>query len=277
MFKNEKIMTLRVLAVLIAISAIIASITGIVFPDIYKPIVSETELPFNFAQDFLSLITALLLLVLTLFVKNKVMKLDILRTGLAGYLLYVYGQYVMGTVYNYSYYLYLSIFGLSIFYLINAFSAIEYEKLEFAIPKSLRIITAVYCAAITIYFAPQWIMEIFHNIQTNSRTGADGVTFNHYVYILDLCFILPVCVVSSVLLLRKKNSGILLGGILSIFGFILMLWVALGVFCHPLFHKRIDVGGGVLFSIISFVFLILSVSYFVFMKVRKTEMISNAR
>ncbi len=39
MFKEEKIMTLQVLSALIAISALIASITGIIDPDIYKPIV----------------------------------------------------------------------------------------------------------------------------------------------------------------------------------------------------------------------------------------------
>jgi hypothetical protein len=271
MFKKEKIMTLQVLATLIAISALIASVAGIVFPNIYKPIVADGEMPFVFAQDLISFIAAIVLLFITLFVKKESMKLDIIRLGLVGYLFYVYGQYVMGTVYNYYYFLYLFVFSLSIFYLINAFAGIEHERLEFIIPKSLRIIIALYCAAIPVFFTPQWIIELFHHIQNGSRPGAIGLTFNYYVYILDLCFILPVCVMASVFLFQKKNLGLLLGGLLSIFGFALMLWVALGFFCQPLFHLKIDISGTVQFSIITFVFLVLSIFYFIYAEVIKTD------
>jgi hypothetical protein len=271
MFKKEKIMTLRVLAALIAVSALIASVAGIVFPDIYKPIVAEKEMPFVFAQDLISFIAAVLLLVVTFLVKKENIKLDIIRIGIIGYLFYVYGQYVMGTVYNYFYYLYLFVFGLSIFYLINAFTGIEYEKLEFSIPKSLRIIIAVYCAVITVFFAPQWIIEILHYILNGSRPGAGALTFNYYVYILDLCFVLPVATAASVFLFQKKILGFLLGGIMSIFGFALMLWVALGFFCQPLFHLNMDVGDAVQFSIITIVFLVLSIFYFIYTKVIKTD------
>jgi hypothetical protein len=269
MFKKEKIIILQVLAALIAISALIASIAGIVFPGIYKSIVLDKEMPFVFAQDFISFIAVLLLLLLAFFGKKQNIKLDIIRIGIVGYLFYVYGQYVMGTVYNYYYFLYLSVFGLSIFYFINAFTGIEYEKLEFSISKSLRIIIAVYCAVMPVFFAPQWIIEILHYIQNYSRPGKNGLTFNYYVYILDLCFVLPVCVVVTVFLFQKKILGILLGGILSIFGFVLMLWVALGFFCQPLFHRNMDFGNATQFSIISFVFLVLSIFYFINTKIIK--------
>jgi hypothetical protein len=135
----------------------------------------------------------------------------------------------------------------------------------------LRIIIAIYCAVIPVYFVPQWIIEIFHYIKNYSRPGIDGLTFNYYVYILDLCFILPVSVLTSVYLFQKKTLGFLFGGIISIFGFALMLWVAIGFFCQPFFHINMDIVNAVIFSIITFIFLVLSILYFIYTKVTKRE------
>jgi hypothetical protein len=267
MFKKEKIMTLRVLAALIAVSALIASISGIVFPGIYKPIVLDKEMPFVFAQDLVSLVAAIFLLCIAIFGKKENIKLDIIRTGIIGYLFYVYGQYALGTVYNYFYFLYLSVFSLSIFYFISAFTGIEYEKLELRMPKSLRIVIAVYCAIIPVFFAPQWIIDIVRYIQNYSRPGAAGLTFNYYVYILDLCFILPVCAMASIFIFQNKIKGSLLGGILLIFGFMLMTWVALGFWCKLLFQLNLEVGWVITYSIITCIFLVLSILYFIHTKV----------
>ena len=272
MFKKEKIMILQILAVIIAISAFITSASGIIFQNIYKPIVSSKGMPFVYSQDLISVTAAILLLVITIFWKKENMKLDIFRIGIIGYLFYAYGQYVIGTMYNYFYLLYLSIFGFSIFYFIYAFTSIEYKKLEFKIPKSLQIITAIYCALIPVIFAPQWIFSIYQFIQINSRPGINDVfSYNYSVYILDLCFVLPVCVITSVLLFQKKISGLLLGGILQIKGFTLLSFVALGNLFRPLFLQNIDIVNTVLYTIVSILCLILSILYFIYSEVKKTD------
>ncbi len=268
MYKKEKVMTLHVLEALIAVSALIASVAGILFPDIYRSIVSDEIIPFAFAQDAVSLLAAVLLLVTTFFRKKDNIKLDIIRIGIAGYLFYAYGLLVMGTIYNYCYFLYLSVFGLSVFYFINAFSGIEYEGIEINVPNSLRIIIAVYCMAIAVFFTPQWIIAIVHYIQFEPRPAGGGFAFNCYVYILDLCFVLPVCAAASVFLFRRKILGMLLGGILSIKGFTLMMSVALGFICQPLFLQSMDVRKAMVFSTLSFVFLALSVLYFALAKTK---------
>jgi hypothetical protein len=271
MFKKEKIMTLQVLAALIAISALIASTAGIIFPDIYKNIVEDSAMPFVIAQDVVTFIAAASSLAIVFFGKRENIKLDILQIGIIGYLFYAYGPHVMGTLYNYFYFLYLSVFGLSIFYFISAFTGIEYERLEFSIPRSLRIIIAGYCAVMPVLFVPQWIVGIWQAIQANARPTDFGI---YWVYILDLCFVLPVCAITSVFLFQKKTLGYLLGGILSIKGFTLMLSVALGNYFQPLFHQKMVVGGAggaVLFSTVSFVFLVLSIFYFIYTKVIKTD------
>lgn len=264
-------MTLQVLAALIAISALIASTAGIIFPDIYKNIVEDSAMPFLIAQDVVTFFAAAASLALVFFGKRENIKLDILQIGIIGYLFYAYGPHVMGTLYNYFYFLYLSVFGLSIFYFIDAFIAIEYERLEFSIPKPLRLIIAAYCAAMPVLWVPQWIVGILQAIQANARPTDFGI---YWIYILDLCFVLPVCTLASVFLLQKKTLGYLLGGILSIKGFVLMLSVALGNYFQPLFDQEMVVGGAggvVLFSTVSFVFLVLSTFYFIYTRVIKTD------
>lgn len=269
MFKEESLKTLRVLTVLIALSILIASAAGILFPDIYKYVAEDSAMPFVVAQDVVTLITAILLLVIVLLGKRKNIKLDILQIGIIGYVFYAYGPYVMGTLYNYFYFLYLCAFGISIFYFIVAFANIEYKRLIFDIPNPLRLIIAVYCAVMPVLFAPQWIIGILQSIQMHARPTDFGM---YWVYILDLCFVLPVCALAAVFLLQKKTLGYLLGGVLSIKGFTLMLSVALGNYFQPLFGQKMVVGGAggaVLFSAVSLIFLVLSIFYFVYVKVIK--------
>ena len=270
MFKKEKIVTLRVLSSLIAALAFVCSAIGIFHPVIYKPIVLDRNIPFIFAQDLISAIAAVVLLIIILFGKKRLVKLDIVRTGIVSYLFYAYGQFVLGTLYNPFYFLYLAIFSLSIFYFIAAFTGIEYQTLKLDIPKPLRIVIAVYCALIPIIFAPQWILSVIESIQAHLRPEADSMfSFNVAVYIMDLSFVLPVCAIASVLIFRNKILGLILGGILSIKGFTLLAFVALGFIFQPLlFRQNMDVGNVILYSLVSIVFLVLAILFFANTKVK---------
>ena len=263
-FKNEKVTTLRILAALIALSALVASAAGIAFPGIYKPILPDHEVPFAFGQDIISIASAVLLLFTG---TKRSAKFDIFRIGIIGYLFYAYGMYTIGMLYNYFYFLYLAVFGLSIFYFIIAFTGIEYDSLKFGMPSLLRIVIAIYCAFIAVFFAPQWVVELSHIIQTNSRPAV--FSFTPSVYILDLCFVLPVCALASIFLFRKKVLGFALGGAISIKGFTLMLSVAAGFFCQPLFQQNMSVSDAVEFSALTAVFLVLSVFYFAYTKAER--------
>jgi hypothetical protein len=258
-FKEEKVATLRILAALIAISALAAALAGVIVPGLYRPIVSDEVIPFTYGQDVISLIAAVLLLTT---LRSRTIKTNIVQVGVVGYLFYAYAPYVMGTLYNYFYFLYIAVLGLSIFYFIIAFVSIEYEKLEFAMPTFLRMTIAIFCIVIVVLFAPQWIVAILKNIQTATWPGRSGFSFMYYVYILDLCFVLPVCALTAIFLLQKNTLGFLLGGIIPMKGFTLMLSVASGFFCQPLFQQKMSVGDAAEFSILSLVFLLLVVFYF---------------
>ena len=271
MFKKEKFMSLQVLSMLIALSALVASVVGLIHPAIYKPLVVDRKVPFIFSQDLITIMVVVVFLFIVIGKKMSV-KADIARVGIIAYLFYAYGQYVIGTLYNHLYFLYLAIFSLSIFYLICAFISIDYEKLELSMPRPLRIVIATYCGAMPFIFAPQWISKILQSIQANSIPESDIMfSFNRAVYILDLCLILPVCVIASVLIYREKILGLVLGGVLQIKGFTLLLFVALGYIFQPLlFHQTMDLGNVVLYSAVSFLFLVLTVLYFIYTKVKKS-------
>jgi hypothetical protein len=265
-FKEEKVATLRILAALIAISALAASLAGVIVPGLYRPIASDEVIPFTYGQDVISLIAAILLLAT---IRSRTIKTNIVQIGVVGYLLYAYTPYVMGTLYNYFYFLYIAVLGLSIFYFIIAFVSIEYEQLEFAMPTFLRMTIAIFCVVIVVLFAPQWIVAIVKNVQTTTWPGKSGFHFIYYVYILDLCFVLPVCALTAIFLLQKKTLGFLLGGIIPMKGFTLMLSVASGLFCQPLFQQKMNVGDAAEFSILSLVFLLLVVFYLARTKVER--------
>ncbi len=259
MFKEEKVATLRVLAVLIAISALIASAAGIIVPTLYRPIVLDETLPFTYGQDITSLAAAIALL---LTISSRGMKSNIFQAGIVAYLFYAYAPYVMGTLYTNLYFLYMAVFSLSIFYFINAFTGIAYEELELIMSRPLRIAIAISCLVIVIYFAPQWVAAIWHNISTNTgRETADSTSC--ITYTSSICvFVLPACAVTFVLLLQKTNLGFVLGGVIQILGFVLMSSVTAGFLCQPLFQQKTSFGDLVQFSIITLVFLILSALYF---------------
>lgn len=266
MFNEQRVATLRILAALIAICAIAASLAGLIVPGLYRPMAPVEVTPFTYGQDIISLIAAAFLLGA---IKSKNIKSNIIQIGVVGYLFYAYAPYVMGTLYNYCYFIYIAVLGLSIFYFIIAFVSIEYEKLEFAMPTFLRVTIAVYCIVIVVLFAPQWIAAIVKNVQTATWPGKTGFDFFYYVYILDLSFVLPVCALTAIFLLQKTALGVLLGGVIPVKGFTLMLSVASGVFCQPLFQQELKVGDAVEFSLLSLVFLILVVFYLALTKLER--------
>ena len=266
MFKEQRVATLRILAALIAMSALAAAMAGVIVPGLYRPIAPAEITPFTYGQDIISLVSAVYLLVT---IMGRDIKFNVIQIGVVGYLFYAYAPYVMGTLYNDCYFLYIAVLGLSIFYFIVAFVSIEYEKLEFAMPTFLRMTIAVYCVGIVVLFAPQWMVAIVKNVQSATWPGKTGFDFLYYVYILDLSFVLPVCALTAIFLLQKMTLGVLLGGIIPVKGFTLMLSVAAGVFCQPLFQQELTVGDAVEFSVLSLVFLILAVFYLTLTKLER--------
>jgi len=259
MFKEERVVPLRILACLIGLAALVAAVAGIVWPGIYRPLVSAAGLAYEVAQDLVSVAAALILLV-TAFAKGRAgFKAGILQIGLVAYLFYGYGGYVIGLLYTYFYFAYVCVFGLSIFYFIVAFTGIEPGKPDLSLPVPLRLAVASLCAAMPAIFAPQWIAGILGKAAAHFRPTVFGID---HVYVLDLSFVLPLCALAAIYLFRKRPLGYLLGGAILVKGFFLMLSVALGGFIEPLFGQKMVLagmsGGALPFSGISLAFLALA-------------------
>lgn len=271
----------RVLAALIAVAALAASAIGVLHPAVYARVVLDRELPFLLAQDLVSGVAAAALLALTVLGRWRSAKVGVVRTGLVGYLFYAYGMYVLGTLYVPLYFLYQAIFGLSIFYLIATFAGARRERPDrpdwpsLGAPRWLRLVLATACAAIPILFAPQWVAAMWRAMQAGTRPDADAIfSFMYPVYILDLCFVLPVCALTSIALFRNRPSGLLLAGVLQINGFVLILSVALGFLLQPLFHEGLRVADVVQYCAVTLVLLALAILYLA--RVQEVEAASDA-
>jgi hypothetical protein len=82
------------------------------------------------------------------------------------------------------------------------------------------------------------------------------------VYILDICFVLPVFAVMAVMLLNKDDFAILLTPVLFIKGFTLCVSVALGEVIKPFYDQTWNKFNALLFIFLTLACLMLAVLYF---------------
>jgi hypothetical protein len=183
---------------------------------------------------------------------------QLILLGIIGYLFYGYGIYVLAKIYNILYFLYMAIFGLSFFSLVYGIANISkeaFDKIEF--PDTLRKVSAAFLFLIPVIFYPLWVIRMWPFIQ-EMRVPASGSN----VYILDICFVLPVFAMMAVMLLEKDNFAILLTPVLFIKGFTLCISVALGEILKSLYDQTWNKFNAFLFIFLTLACLVLSILYF---------------
>jgi len=216
--------------------ALIASSIGVADQGIYRNFRTVDALPAILSQDLVAVLASL---------------------GIVGYLFYIYGLYVVGKIYNILYLLYMAIFSLSFFSLVYGIANIRdaaYGGIE--IPEILRKISAAFLALIPLIFYPMWILQMWPFMR-EMRVPI----VNSNVYILDVCFLLPVFAMMAAMLLKKSGFAILLTPVLLIKGFTLAASVALTEFLKPFYALTWDAPFALLFAFLTLASLALAVVY----------------
>ena len=113
MIKNLK--ANKTLWLFIAGLSLIAASIGVLNQNIYIKVIKSDLLPGTVAQDVITIIASLLLLLLIARVNETDVKKQIVVMSLLAYLLYGYGIYVIERIYNPLYILYMMIVGLSFY------------------------------------------------------------------------------------------------------------------------------------------------------------------
>jgi len=248
----------RILWVSVALLSLIAALLGVANPGLYSQVVSTELMPGVLSQDLMTIIASIVVLFLTVRIKEEDSIKQMVILGIIIYLFYGYGIFVIERIYNVLYFIYMAIFGLSFYSIIYSVANIRKEMLpKIQLPKTIRIISVGFLLINPLIFYPLWIGHLLPLVQSGQK-----IEFLYSIYILDCCLIFPLFIIVAIMAAKNEGLGLLLTPALFIKGFTLLFSVALGGILKPLYHQQGDAGEIWLFLGLSIVFLVLSVVYF---------------
>lgn len=247
----------RILWLSTASLSLIAASVGAANPGIYDRVVSADVMLGVFSQDLMTVAASIIALFLAVRMGEEDSRSQVVILGILGYLFYGYGIYVIERVYNVLYLVYMAIFGLSFYSIAYGFANIRKEVLPYVqLPRLIRDASVGYMLLNPLIFYPLWISQLLHLIRSGRK-----IEFLYSIYILDLCFIMPLFIIVAVLTAKNEGLGLLIAPSLFVLGFTLLAPLALGEFFKPLlFDTPMDTAGMGLFLILSLAFLILAVA-----------------
>jgi hypothetical protein len=263
----------RVLWASSALLTLVAASIGILNPSIYSLVVTNEYLPGVLAQDLVSIIASITVLYLVAKIEANHTKRQMIIIGILGYFFYGYGIYVIERFYNPLYLIYMAVFGLSVYTILYNFVSIENGSVEnIVVSRSIRNAAAVYLLINAIMFNIIWISQLLPLMQTGSK-----IEFLYSIYILDLCFIMPMFILMAILVLRNKGLALLTAPVLLVLGFLVLMPLALAEILKPLYFSLPLAFESIgLFLPLSVLFLIIGGLYLSRMKLESDSFPSGA-
>lgn len=253
----------RVLFIITGTLSLIAGSTGVLYPEMYNPVVPDRIMPGVFTQDLFVTTSSILMIVLAAVTGTSDIRKFIINCGVLGFLFYAYGIYAIEQIYTPLYPLYLAILSMSFFTLATALSSLNSSAIErLNLPSWVRYSSAGYGLFIAVMFNFIWFSQLIPLIQTGNR-----IDYLFSVYIIDLVFIMPAFVISAILLLRNRSIGIVGLPTLFIVGIGILAPLALAELLKPSrYGSPMNVGELQLYGMLSLSFLIFSIVYLAVLK-----------
>jgi len=222
----------RILWIVLALLSFIAALVGVLIPDIYNIVVAAENIPGVIAQDLVTIVASLVIIVLAISIHRFRIGGQIISLGIMGYLFYAYGIYVIEQLYTVMYLFYMAIFGLSFYSIIYCAVNIDRTLLTtIRVPRSARLVAAVYLIINAVMFNIIWIGQLIPLIQTGTR-----LEYLFSIYILDLCFIMPLFFIVAAMGIKNKNLGLLAMPSLLALGFLVLIPLVIAEISKPLFY-----------------------------------------
>jgi hypothetical protein len=258
--KNLK--TNRTLWTITTLFTLSAAILGVLYPGLYSKVVTSNLILGAYAQDLLTIIVSIALLVLVFFTKRNDFKKQAVILGLIGSFWYLYGIFTIEQAYNPAYYLYLAIFSLSFWTIAYSLVSLDTEIVtSLSVPRTIRMISAGFSLAIAVLFNFLWISALYPLVLTGTK-----IESLYSIYILDLCFVMPAFVITAALLLRKRGLGILMTPSMYILGIFVIFPLGLGELAKPYFGLAADNTSMIMSFVFSALFLIFAALNLRYMK-----------
>ncbi|MHA1148639.1 MAG: hypothetical protein ACTSR8_10385 [Promethearchaeota archaeon] len=228
----------RLLWFLIGVLTLITSLFGIFYHKMYTYFVDNNILSGILSQDIVSFGVSCGLIVLTFKLKQEELKKHIIILGLLGYLFYGYGIYVIEQIYTILYFLYLLIFGLSFYSILFTLNYVNNKRIQnIQIPNLLRLTSALFLLACPIIFIPLWIGKLLLSIEAHQK-----VEYFSAIYILDLCFIMPLFIITAFMMIKNQELGLFLAPVLFLKTTALLFSVALGGLLISFYGQTVEIG-----------------------------------
>ncbi len=191
----------RILWVVTTLLTLSAAILGVFYPGIYTNVVPSTLIPATYAQDVLTIMVCVGLLILIIFTERSDFKKQAIILGIIGSFWYLYGIFSIERTYNPAYYLYLAIFSVSFWTIVYSLSRLEPQLVAaLAVPRAIRLTSAGFSLAIAILFNAVWASALYPLVLTANR-----IESLYSIYILDLCFVMPAFIITAALLLARRG------------------------------------------------------------------------
>ena len=204
--------TYTVLAGILILLLLVTAGAGLLSPAIYADFAPPKYVQESRAQDLITLVLGVPLLLLALMGMRKGRAWAVpLWTGVLAYELYVYGIYAIGAVYNVFFLGYIAVAALSIYTMIGLLSSVDVASFGQSMGKQLpRRWIGGFFGVITAVFATIWIGQVMNTISTGI------VDSGHLIFVFDLMIVLPAFGITAVKLFRKQTFGDVLAGMLLI-------------------------------------------------------------
>jgi len=207
------------LSVLVSILVTITSLSGIFLERTYSREAKAWAVQ-AIGQDYANLIVVILLLVSTYYVSKNSLRAYLIWLGAYIYIIYAFSIYAFAIHFNFLFLIYIIILGVSFFTLIGGLKAVDTTNLSasFLLNTKSKIVSAL-LMIIAILFSLLWLSEIVPSLLSNEippSLAETGLWVNP-VHVLDLAFLLPGMVITSVLLWRRNMLGFLLAVPLMVF------------------------------------------------------------
>ncbi len=245
------IKTAKLLWSITEILTLVAAAGGLLVKGIYDNLFQADYLPGAVAQDFITVVLSLFLLVLIYFTKQENIKKQVVIIGVIGSQWYLYGILTIERVYNLFYLFYLAIFALAFWSLLYSLSGYRSEKFRnLQIRSGVLKTTAISSMLIAVLFNILWIMSLLPLMQEHHR-----IEYLYSIYILDLGFIMPAFFVTAIMSLRKMPLGILMVPAMMIVGFFVIFPLGLNEIAKPAFGMTINYGS-MLFSFLFSIYML---------------------
>ena len=166
------------------------------------------------ANDLVTLVLGLPLLAISFWLTLRgSLRGRLLLTGTLGFILYTYITMCFGAAYNQLFLVYVALFSLSLFAFILCMMSFDLSKLPEHFSEKLPrgwIAGLLFFAAAFLSFA--WLGRIAATFVPGAIPALDNTT-SMFIQVMDLGIIVPLCVFSGVLLLRRNAWGYLLASV----------------------------------------------------------------